>query len=111
MDLLLHLLSAVGYIIWAWMDLVGTKWAWWAWSGRDHSYLTEFNDILHGSALTPSECRGLHYLGVCGRGRREMGVDGRNGREMGVATPIESISMKFCMDLLLHPLSVVGYIN
>ena len=27
MDLLLHLLSAVGYIIWAWVGVVGVKWA------------------------------------------------------------------------------------
>ena len=27
MDLLLHLLSPVGYIIWAWVGVVGAKWA------------------------------------------------------------------------------------
>ena len=43
---------------------------------------------MHGSGLTPPECRGLHYLGVRGSGGRELGVDGRGEREMGVIIPI-----------------------
>ena len=105
----------------------GRGWAWWAWNGRNHTYLTDFHEILHGSALTPPECRGLHRLGVVGvkwgwmgvkwawmdvggRCGREMGVGGRCGAWMGVATPTEPISMKFRMVLLLQPMSVVGYI-
>ena len=79
------------------MCLLGFNWACVGVRGRDrrdHTYFTDFHEILHGSALAPHESRGLHYLDVGGCGGREMGVvgvkwplNGRSGREMGVIIP------------------------